>query len=91
MNSGTDGRRAATSPGVRSIPMPMVLPTRTARPNATPSTRSRLPLYGGSPSATLRVNAWAPLTSDESISLSEFDRCPAHAHHHMPLFAPSTS
>jgi hypothetical protein len=43
-NSGTDGRCAATSPGVRRIPIPMVLPMTMARPKATPSTRSRLPL-----------------------------------------------
>ena len=43
MNSGTEGSLAATSPGVRRMPMPMVLPTRIAKPNATPSTLSRFP------------------------------------------------
>ena len=35
------GSCAATCPGVRKIPAPMVFPTMTASPNVTPSTRSR--------------------------------------------------
>src|SRR5437867_9011211 len=37
---------AATRPGARRMPMPSVLPTMTARPNANPRTRLRLWLEG---------------------------------------------
>jgi hypothetical protein len=43
MNSGIEGTRAAISPGVRRMPMPIVLPTSTARPKATPRTCSNRP------------------------------------------------
>src|SRR4051812_39847551 len=42
-NRSVLGKRAATSPGVRRIPEPTVLPTVTASPNPMPSTRSSAP------------------------------------------------
>lgn len=56
MKSGTDGTRAAISPGVRRMPMPMLLPTMTARPNASPRTWRRPGgRAGGSPAGELMV------------------------------------
>src|ERR671932_2602288 len=52
MNSQAFGRRPATSPGVRRMPMPMVMPTVTAIPNTTPSTRSRGPRPPGFTAST---------------------------------------
>src|SRR4029453_6507759 len=42
-----DGSWPATSPGVRRMPIPSVLPTMTARPKPRPSTRRRPPGAAG--------------------------------------------
>src|SRR6185295_6178093 len=63
---------AATSPGVRRMPMPRVLPTITARPKATPRMRSRPPA-----GAARRGSAVGPAV----ISLGRAHVIPAHMEH----------
>src|SRR6266550_5844828 len=61
MKSARLGSAAATDPGVRRIPPPIVAPTTIASPNALPSTRSRDGLPGMSGGVAARVAAAGPL------------------------------